>query len=193
MSPITIMLDPAGDARHAGRTIGDSFERTITLEFAYALKKALESCGDTVMITRNPGDVITQEQKATFANRMMPALYLSIHAYHEPSSKPTIALFRHSYDDSFITKSFDLGFIPTDQAHRTSSAQSAKIVSHLLDLLNQNYHQLCTRQGIFAVPFAPLTAIQCPACAVEFGLPDSSSWQPLVEAIATTIHTILVP
>lgn len=38
----TLMIDPAGDAKHAGRVIEDSFERGITLQCAEKLKKMLK-------------------------------------------------------------------------------------------------------------------------------------------------------
>ena len=37
------MINPAGDAKDAGRTLNDSFERGITLQFAQELKSAIES------------------------------------------------------------------------------------------------------------------------------------------------------
>lgn len=35
----TIMLNPAGDARHTGRRIDDTFERSVTLQYVEKLKK----------------------------------------------------------------------------------------------------------------------------------------------------------
>ncbi len=37
----TIMIDPAGDAKHTGRLIGDTLERGISLQCAEQLKTAL--------------------------------------------------------------------------------------------------------------------------------------------------------
>ena len=40
-NPFTIMIDPAGDAKHTGRLIQDTLERGISLQCAEELKKNL--------------------------------------------------------------------------------------------------------------------------------------------------------
>src|SRR5579872_3367872 len=77
---VTIMLDPAGDARETGRIIEDSLERAVTIQFAQQLRDVLTSQlpNSTVIITRTPGEELQPLQQANFANRLPVDLYLNI-------------------------------------------------------------------------------------------------------------------
>lgn len=188
--PVTIIIDPAGDAKQTGRIIGDTFERAITLEIAHALKDELEHSADdcAVIITRSPGDVVQPLQNATFANRLSPALYLSIHVFKSTDPKPSLALYQYSLGDSFVTKSYDLAFVPYDHAHRTQGRQTAAYAQALYNSLNQSqYCSLLTVYNVVALPFAPLAGITAPALGLEIGIADSHDWHAIIQPLATSL------
>ena len=80
-SRFSIMLDPAGDAKHTGRQIDDNLERGISLQFTEKLKQTLEKQHPEihVVLSRFPGETIYHLQNANFANRLEVDFYLSIH------------------------------------------------------------------------------------------------------------------
>src|SRR3972149_4092399 len=78
--PFTIMIDPAGDAKRAGRMLEDNFERGITLSCANCLKHDLEKkyTNVRVILSRFPGETLESMQNANFANRLQVDFYISI-------------------------------------------------------------------------------------------------------------------
>lgn len=188
---ITIMLDPAGDAQHIGRLLGDSLERAVTQQFVTALQERLENKYPHVRIvlTRQPGQTLQPLQNANFANRLHVDLYLSINFYQEHSQKPVLYLYNFSYNDDFITKKFDLAFCTYDQAHlqsySTTTAYGA-MVKEYLDTQNK-----FAVKGLYKLPFKPLIGITSPALAFEAGLKHKEDWVYFVEPIAQSLDAII--
>src|SRR5258705_11785957 len=83
-APFIIVLDPAGDAKYAGRKIEDAFERGITLQCVEKMKTIIENYYPTciVFITRIPGDMLYELQNAVFANHRNAHLFMSINFYY---------------------------------------------------------------------------------------------------------------
>ncbi len=187
----TIMLDPAGDARHTGRAIGTSFERAITFQIAQALQQQLQQALPcTVIITRSPGEIVYPLQSANFANRLSLDLYISLHAYHAPQEKHTIALYIVSPSPT-LTKKADLAMMPFRNAHEQSHAITKKYAHHMHTALqSSSAHQFQLPPAI-ALPFIPLEGIQAPALGIEINCisPDNVALyvEPLTKAIISTL------
>lgn len=190
----SLMLDPAGDAQHAGRMVHDTFERGITLQCAEQLKKKIESINPTIrtILTRFPGESVEPLQNAHFANRLDVDLYISIHCYQEKETKPQLSVYYVSYNDHFITKTYDVCFYPYDQAHRIQAQKTNDIVRILSTSLSQKkYARLYDFKGNHGLPIKPLIGIKSPAILIELSLKNSSDWQPYIEPIAhAIIHVV---
>lgn len=191
---IIIMIDPAGDARHAGRTIGDSLERATTLNIAQGIKKQLESqLGCTVIITRSPGETIAPLQNATFSNRMNVDLYLSIHCYHAPQDKHAISLYTMSRGESLMPTSNELSLVPAQKAHWKYQEKSKTYAQTIMASLQQDAAQKFKLEQPIALPFAPLFGIQAPALGIEINCIDPQDVSlyvgPLSHAIKSAVSS----
>jgi len=190
----SIMLDPAGDAKHTGRQIGDSLERGISLQFAQELKKSLEQTYPNirVILTRFPGETIFPLQNANFANRLDVDFYLSIHFYPETQTKPGMFLYYFSQNDEFITKMPDLFFCPYDQAHRINSTKTRNIAQTITtSLTNDTNKKLFAFHGIYGLPFRPLIGVKAPAVALEIGLKEKTEWKRYIQPITESLKAII--
>lgn len=190
----SIMLAPAGDAKHTGRQIGDSLERGITLQCAEQLKKMLQDLYPNVRValTRSPGETIYPLQNANFSNRLGDDCYVSIHFYPESRTKPQMFMYYFSYGDDFVTKTPDLFFCPYDQAHRINGPKTrswSQLVAQVLT--NEKHKKLFDFRNICGVPFKPLIGVKAPAFAFEIGLQEKNDWKRYVEPIALSIGQIV--
>lgn len=194
-SLFSIMLDPAGDAKHTGRKLDDSFERGITLQFAEQLKKVLEQQhGNTVQVvlTRFPGETLQPLQNANFANRLNVDLYLNIHFYQDDRTKPQLFLYRFSHGNEFVTKLFDLHFYAYDLIHMVNK-EATKRYAHSIKqtLTSPSYAQQFEVLGLFSLPFKPLIGIKAPALALEASLHHKDDWRTFVEPIAQSLAPLI--
>lgn len=191
----TLMIDPAGDAKHTGREIGDSFERGITLQCAEKLKTLIEQRYPEVrvVLTRFPGETLQPLQNANFGNRLDVNFYLSIHFYHDQATRPSLYLYAFSYGDDFVTKTTDLTFYPCDKAYLISTGTThawATIMQKHLS--SSSYQKQFDCKGCFYLPFAPLIGVKAPAVALEIGLKTKHDWQLYLEPMIASITPILL-
>lgn len=193
----TLMLDPAGDATHTGRSIDGTFERGITLQCAEHLKKMLElnNAQVRVIVTRTPGETIEPLQSAQFANRLDADLYLHLCCFHEVDPLPSIALYSfmwHPITDLWQQTTSPLSFVPYQFAHRHSIKKRESILSLLskpLTDLAANFS--FTFKGTYGFPFKPLIGVQIPAFGIELGLRSQHEWKSFLEPLSLTINNII--
>lgn len=193
---LTIMLDPAGDAKHAGRVIEDSFERGITLQCAERLKKLLEQYDPTlrVILTRFPGETLEPLQNANFANRLEVDCYISIHFYYEHEAKPQVFLyyFMNNPTDCWKKQSTQLLFEPYDKAHvhhAATAKEYAELVKHVMS--KSDYSSLFDVQGFWGIPFKPLIGIVSPvAIGIEASLKKKDQWTMYLDPILKSIMAL---
>ncbi|MCA9725847.1 MAG: N-acetylmuramoyl-L-alanine amidase, partial [Kurthia sp.] len=134
--PFSLMLDPAGDAKHTGRMLNDTFERSITLQCTEQLKKVIETelPHVRVILTRFPGESLETLQNANFANRLHVDLYVSIHCYKETETKPQMHLYYVSFNDDFLTKTYDLCLYPYTQAHLINNKKTKRCITQFKEV-----------------------------------------------------------
>ncbi len=188
---ITIMLDPAGDAKHTGRKVDDSFERGITLQCAQQLKTTLEQRSSSlrVVLTRSPGEILEPLHNASFANRLGVDCYISLLFYQETASKPRLYIYQFCDGNDFVVNQKKLTFYPYDKAHRANMPITKKYISLVKQALDHN-HQ-CNVQGVFKIPFKPLIGIQAPAFGIEIGLPSQDAWQTYATLLADSLMPVI--
>lgn len=194
--PFTVLLDPAGDAKHTGRVIDDSFERGITLQFTEGLKKSLEERNPNirVILTRFPGETLEPLQNASFANRLDVDLYINLSFYQEKEERSSLYMYH------FITKPTDiwqknldsLKFYSYDKAHLESVATSKLLGEHMVKTLEKRkYRTIFTCQKLVGLPFKPLSGIKAPAIGIEIGLIGKNDWEKYIKPIAKAIESAL--
>lgn len=192
----TIMIDPAGDAKHTGRLIGDTLERGISLQCAEQLKTILTRMFKNirVILTRVPGETIQPLQNASFANRLGVDLYLSLYFYHEPETPAHVTLYHYLENPvtDFWHKPIALSLYQVNQAHllnlKTTQAWGKIILEILQDKKSSKFFR---PQGLFGIPFTPLVGIKAPAIAVEVGLKNKQDWQQIIDPLIVAIERIM--
>lgn len=194
---ITIMIEPAGDAQHAGRIIDDCFERGIALQCAESLKKQLEQNypGLRVILSRFPGESLEELQNANFANRLGVDLYISLHFYQEDQAKHHVAIYYFCYNnvtDFWHKREEQLSFVPYDKAHLDSIVPSKNYASTFYNALcKKEYNALFNVYKPLALPFKPLIGIALPAIALEASLKKKDDWKLYCNPILDAVEKIL--
>lgn len=201
-TPVTILLDPAGDAKTTGRTIDDSFERSLTLQCAQQIKARLETQyarrNVKVVLTRFAGDTLEPLQAAQFANRLPVDLYMSLNFYASKQVPHPVYLYYFTYTpdldikDMNIKHTQELAFYPHYQAyllHRHETQQYVQLCSQALEK-TQNEHKLIC-QPSKGLPFKPLLGVTVPALACEIGIHKKNDWKNLVEPLTSALSTII--
>jgi N-acetylmuramoyl-L-alanine amidase len=193
--PLTIMLDPAGDAQNAGRKINDYVERGITLQCAEQLKKAIETAnsGVRVILTRFPGETIQPLQNASFANRLDVDLYVSIHFFAKKKGKHSLALFyfcTNSVIDYWKSNVPDLFFMKAHKVHVGSISTSKKWGEQCYSkLADYKEHFTCTAP--LGIPFKPLCGIKAPAIGIEASVQNPNDWNRYIKPISEGITSVI--
>lgn len=197
-SNTVIIINPAGDAAHAGRIIEDSFERGITLQIAEYLKLSLEERNPyvTVLLTRMPGEIIEPLYNAQYANRISPFVYISLHCYEEEKPVPQLYIYTFSLGNDFITPTTHLSLYTYDNAYLLHKKNSHDYAQRFYDHVSSDaYKRSCVVQKIISLPFAPLLGISAPAFALEIGLAKKKDWmmikQPLILGIESIINSTI--
>lgn len=192
----TIMIDPAGDAKHTGRLIQDTLERGISLQCAERLKTELteQFKNIRVVLTRVPGETIQPLQNASFANRLGVDLYLSLYFYYEPENPAHVSLFY--YIENSVVDAWhqpkQLAFYQVNQAHLINLKTTKMWGEIFLNIFsNKNYSKFFQPQGLFGIPFTPLIGIKAPAIAVEVGLKNKQDWQQIIDPLIRAIESII--
>ena len=194
--PLTIMIDPVGDAKHTGRIIDDTFERGLTLQCAEQIKKELENNQEKirVVLTRFPGETLEPLQNANFANRLGCDIYISISFYQEKEEKSRVYFYHYiSYKtDIWQKKISDLKLYSYDKAHLPYINSSLKFGQSFEKILNNKKNRaLFSYKGFFGLPFKTLAGIKAPAIAIEMGLIKKDDWKMFVNPIIYAIESTL--
>jgi len=192
----TIMIDPAGDAKHTGRLIQDTLERGISLQCAEQLKATLTQKFKTirVILTRVPGETIQPLQNASFANRLGVDLYVSLYFYYEPETPAHVTLYH--YLENPVTdawhKPMHLSLYQVNQAHLLNLKTTQAWGKIMLDVLrNRTISKFFSPRGFIGIPFTPLVGIKAPAIAVEVGLKNKQDWQQIIDPLVIAIERIM--
>lgn len=186
----TIMLDPAGDARETGRIIEDSLERAVTVQCAQALQEAIEfyvsNC--KIIVTRTPGEEVSQLQRANFANRLAIDLYININIVLACERKPTLYVYQFSLGDISRAPSQELAMVSYDKAHKKAAPQTTAYGKKITSFLSRKEHQKTfLTQNLYQLPFAPLMGIQAPALGLELSISSEMEWKKFINPIAQSI------
>lgn len=189
------MLDPAGDAGHAGRVLQDCYERGATLQFCNELKSSLERTIKNlrVILTRVPGEPPCETlQNANFCNKINADFYLSVHFYKEKEVVPNIWIYFFK-NESFFRKPYqnELIFYPYDKIWMYNFSKTeyySKIMHSELKKRQANKFECRIPK---ALPFKPLVGIKPPAIALEIGIQTSNQAKDFIEPITECLDTLV--
>ena len=78
---VVVVLDAGHGGRDTGIMTTQGEEKSLTLEFAHAVRKILQKSGHfKVLLTREKDQVLSLDERAAFANAAGAAIFVSIHA-----------------------------------------------------------------------------------------------------------------
>lgn len=193
--PLTIILDPAGDARYSGRIIEDSYERGVTLFFTQELSKTLKKYlpQSSIIIARAPGEVVEPLRNVSLANQLNADFYCHINFYQEKAPAPHFLIAWVSTEGSdqwaLPQKSSYLSLIPYHQAYKLQGNRSATIASILKTSLEKtNPAYVSTLAGI---PLAPLMGSIVPSILLDIAIQHKEDVHKLVDPVAQAIVAAL--
>lgn len=192
-----LVLHPAGDAKSTERTIYNNFERGLMLQYAQELKKIIEKSAPhiTVIITRHAGDIMEPLENIALANRLQANLYLSLHAYAEQQSIPTLRLYYLLYNpvtDIWHKKSNKLACIPLTSAYLDNlvTTQSYATFFNKNLLAEQKKYGFITQSSL-GTPFKPLVGLCIPALALEIGVTEKQDILSYATPVALSIINLV--
>lgn len=189
-----VVLDPAGDVKRTGRSIGDSFERGLTLQCAEKIKEIIEKHVShvRVIITRMPGDTVYDLQNATLSNRVQADIFINLNFYHTQETKPTLFIYQFSYGNEFASCQQGLSLESYDQAYKIKKKRTDLLCQFFKkELSDQKYNSLWSIAGPYSLPIKPLIGIIAPSIALEIGLKNKDFWHSYSEPLAYTIIAVL--
>jgi len=182
------MLNPAGDAHDAGRTLSDGFERGVTRQFAEKLKKSLEKHTNArIILTHNAGETISQKQKANFANRLNIDLYISIHA--SPSDHLGIDTYYYKSDLFTPIVSDQLALYPTHQACFISHKKTAAIAEK--GLVASEYKTKYIVKEPIGIPLKNLVGVIAPTFTIELHIKKTGDLLFYIKPISKGIAHVI--
>jgi len=185
LEPFTIMIDPAGDAKHVGRVIDDTFERGITLQYAQRLKKIIEEENKNIniVIGRMPGEILDPLHVANYANRLDVDLFISINFYQSVNREASLILYQYIKEatDLWGVRYKPLSFVAFDHVHLISAVQSDCVRSLMFEYMKK---KLSVKMISAALPFLRLKGIKAPSVGIEIGLAHKTEWSHYLEPLA---------
>lgn len=184
------MLDPTGDAKQAGRSLSNGFERGATLQFVKALKQSLELQYPqiNVILTKSASETIENLQIANFANNLQVDLFLNISFYEETNIKPNIFVYYYN-NQTFLgsNSNLSLDFYPYHSAFRFNFDKT-QVYANLIQkqLAQTKYTHYFNCRTTLGIPFKPLAGVISPAIGIEIGL-KKNGWEPYLEPITISL------
>lgn len=187
--PVTLMINPAGDAQNAGRVVGDCYERGLTLQFAEKLQKIIQQNSSIrVVLSRFAGEVIEPLQVANFSNKLQSDMFVSFHFY-KTAKNPVINIYHYSKGGFEKQLTDGLFMCPLDDAYLFNLTKSSLLADNIY-----NYFKKFNCGSIekpIGLPFAPLKGVVAPAIAVEIGLNKSDDWLNYTDLISNFFCNVL--
>jgi hypothetical protein len=182
-----IVLDPSGDIHYTGRSIGDSFERAITLQCAEKIKEYIETKDPhyKVIITRLPGETMSELQTASLSNKLNADLCISLNFYYSQETK--LFIYQCAYNDVPL-QTHSLCFIPYDQAYLCNKSTTDHIMNIFNTVLRSpHYAHLFQVSTYNALPLKQIIGITAPSFVIEAGIKHKDRTNLFVEPLASCI------
>lgn len=191
----TVLLDPAGDAQHTGRSIEQQYERTVTFQLAQAIKKDLEKTSSDLLVlfTRLPGEQAHQLEKASLANQLMIDLYISLSCYQTNRLKPQIHLYYYSTGQQTSATMEPLHCIPLHKAHMAQEQKTKQIGEYMQTVIaNTPLQRYCDVHRPIGFPCKPCKGITAPHLCLELGLKHQNDLVEITDLLTQVVRQLCV-
>lgn len=195
---IPVVINPAGDAKHLGRKLDEGYERAATLRFAEKLQQQLAQNNEklNVIVSRRAGEEVSQQEIASFVNRLQAKLSITIHVYKSAQAKPNIHLYHLCYNpftELTAQKQTAPDFTPLHKTHRINMQATRRYLEKIGHTLKQKRYKkkFDVNPGLPA-PLKELVGIVPPAISIEIGINKEKRLDDLVGPVAHALQKVLI-
>jgi len=187
----TVVLDPAhGGSDPGARGAAGAVESEIVLDFARAIRVALEAQGLRVILTREGNQGPSLDERSAAINGVRGALFISLHV---SSTGPVGTARAYSYiSEAGSAPASRSGLVAWNQAQQTHVDDSRRLAGFVQTELAQRFNGSPAAPSVAAV--RQLRTIAAPAVAIEVSsvaVPDlkrlAEMGQPLADAVARAV------
>jgi N-acetylmuramoyl-L-alanine amidase len=198
------VLDPAHGGSDTGARAASVVESEIVLDFARAIRPALESQGIRVLVTRDGNQAPTFDDRSSLVNGLRDAIFISLHiastgpvgtvrAYSypaiatPPAVSPTGRLLAQSRSDAARP-----ALVPWDRAQESHLVASRRLAELLQIQLAQKFRgspdvpQTAAVRQLRTIA-APAVAIEVSSVAVSDATQLRQMARPLADAVARAV------
>lgn len=183
---------------HTGRSMGNQYERGMTLSLATALRDTSmrEGLPTRYTLYTSPEHYSENHEeyfiKASTANRARVDLSIDLRVFHTNANSTEIFIFYNMHDPAEIwaTQRQTLEFIPVHAAQKKYSVpsyQCAQLIHAALAAQN-----IAVKKTV-GLPLTALRGIQRPAILIEIGIQKTEQLAPLVPLLAQALGTLQFP
>ncbi len=196
LQALTIMIQPAGNTKHPGRSIYGSYERGLSIQLAEYLKEMLEQKDPSlsIIVPRFNAQTVEPYEQAMIANRLMVDAYIAILLYEQHESNPQLGLYTYAADPNDALKTINtnhLQFIPFDQAHIANHHTSYRMADVLLQAFQTKPLFTIIGNGVHALPLKNLAGIMAPHIALELSVKDPKKMKEYAQSLVDPFNTML--
>ena len=187
LSATTYIFDPAGDAKHPGRLIGQTFERTATLYFARQIKEHIATLDKkaVVLFARLPGEHKDSLEKAHFVLQYNPDLFIHIALYQTKHIKPQIHFYCHAQNNTDAYAHTLLR--PLAHTHAPYAERSQAYAHNIYTAMQIGTERICDLHAPMSIHSFVLKQIAAPALVIEIGIQDPDNLHNCIAPLAQSI------
>ena len=186
-----IMIDPAHGGSESGAILNPVIlEKDVTLALARRLRQQLSTRGIQAQLVRDSDGILSVDQRATLANAVQPALYISIHATSQGSGMRVYTAMLPANGDNRGP------FVDWQTAQSASLARSRWAQGQLVAAIQKTGFPVRS----LAAPLRPLNNITVPALALEIAPTTgdvsqltSADYQQMISAALANSIAALTP
>jgi len=191
-SHITCILAPAGDQNNHGTIIDDTYERTITLQWAYTLQTIFEEEAPNykLIIGRKPGEVIAPLTYATNVNREQADLLIALNVHQQDALTPKLFLY-HSYAEHSFKPAQQsiIAFTPLNSIHALHSEKSKEYALFLKKIMTDKTANLDIATP-WELPLAISEGVNAPVLVIDIGIHAKDDWKQVVEPLTKALKDL---
>lgn len=194
---LIVVLDPAGDAAHAGRSIEDTYERSCTWQLAAEIKRLLKRYEYIACyLSRAPGQILESLEPVQLANRLPADLFVRLQCYYTTRTENQCHfyyLLRHPMTDWWrAPMNDDLQFISLETAHQGVLKLTKKYADSAASFLRRFSSETGFSVHMpVGIPCLNVQGLLMPACIIELGIAHAGDWHALAHPLARAIKEIL--
>jgi N-acetylmuramoyl-L-alanine amidase len=184
-----VVLDPGHGGTDSGARGGSGIvEKEVTMSLARAVQAQLELQGFRVVLTRQPDEGPTLDERAATANAQRGAVFISLHVSSIGAVGTAMAFYMPTSGASPVPETSGRPLVRWQEAQQAYAAQSRKLAELIQIQLGQKLRG--SAEVPQAVAVRQLRSVMSPAVAVELSSVAAAERKPLDQAAPALAEAI---